>query len=217
MKDFFAEYKAFLYSTLVTTIILGSFLLLYTKADLHLAVNSRNSIFFDYFFKYLTHVGDALLTYILVVILLFEKYRTALFLLVANLIETIFVQGIKNLVSTMRPKRYFEEFFPDTQLHIIPDVKMHSYMSFPSGHSATAFVLFFFLAIWLAKGKPLLQVLFFVVALITAFSRVYLSQHFFVDIWAGMLFGVFSTILAYKWIMGIKSEKLDGKLSFKKK
>jgi len=216
MKHFFQDNKTFIISSLTGILVLSYFLMFYSKTELHIAVNEQHTPYFDFFFKYLTHLGDALVTYILVVILLFEKYRLALLLMVSNLIETVFVQGIKNSFTSYRPKKYFEEFVPDYTLYLVPDVKVHSYMSFPSGHTATAIVMFFFLAIWLANGKPLVQVLFFLVAFVTAFSRVYLSQHFFIDVCAGIFFGLISVMLGYWWIMGIKSAKLDGKLSFKK-
>lgn len=42
--------------------------------------------------------------------------------------------------------------------------------------------------------------MWFVLALLAAYSRIYLSQHFFADVYAGSLIGVLTTILVYYWL-----------------
>ena len=79
-------------------------------------------------------------------------------------------------------------------LHFIDGVNLHSNFSFPSGHSTAAFSTFFFLA--LIARKPILQVMLFSVGLLVAFSRVYISQHFFEDIYVGGIIGASFTFLA---------------------
>jgi membrane-associated phospholipid phosphatase len=63
-----------------------------------------------------------------------------------------------------------------------------SKFSFPSGHTATAFSMFFLLAlIYNKKGVGLVCCL---LAIIAGFSRMYLLQHFLLDVLAGSILGV---------------------------
>ena len=64
--------------------------------------------------------------------------------------------------------------------------------SFPSGHTITAFA--FFMALTFFTKNRLWQVLCFVLALLVGFSRIYLQQHFAIDVLVGSLVGVLVTI-----------------------
>lgn len=68
--------------------------------------------------------------------------------------------------------------------------------SFPSGHSATAMVLYGLLAYWLIRGQHRTKnwVMIGVVAVgligIVGFSRIYLGVHFLSDVLGGYLLGI---------------------------
>lgn len=83
-------------------------------------------------------------------------------------------------------------------VHVVEGVEMNHYLSFPSGHSTAAFTLFFSLALINLNKK--LGVLYFVLAFIAAYSRIYLSQHFPEDILAGSLIGVSTTLLVFAFL-----------------
>ena len=61
-------------------------------------------------------------------------------------------------------------------LHLVEGIDLHSVNSFPSGHSASAFALFLCLTI-IIKNKAL-QPIFFTIACLVAYSRVYLRNTF---------------------------------------
>jgi membrane-associated phospholipid phosphatase len=86
-------------------------------------------------------------------------------------------------------------------LHRVEGVSIHSLHSFPSGHTQTAFLIFTFLALF-CKRTAMAYVLIFTAALVSL-SRVYLLQHFFVDIWIGSIIGygflVFILLAFYKY------------------
>jgi membrane-associated phospholipid phosphatase len=88
--------------------------------------------------------------------------------------------------------------------HQVPGVELHLLHSFPSGHATTAFALFFLLA--LINQNKGLQIFFLIAALIAAFSRVYLSQHFLSDVLAGSAIGMFSASIIF-----LLMNKLSGK------
>lgn len=180
------------------------------QADLHLllttrytsALNSSALAWNDLFFKYITELGSSV-PFIIIGGLLFYKVGDALFLLVAQLFTAAFVFPIKQLVSAPRPSLFFHTHFPDVVLHQVDGVTLHQIYSFPSGHTATVFSLMLGLTLIFQK-QSWLSVCFFVLAVLTAYSRIYLSQHFAEDVLLGSFIGVVMTLVAY-WLYQRKS------------
>ncbi len=135
------------------------------------------------------------------IILLAVNYRFAFIIGVSNLISAIITQTLKQTIfaDVVRPKKFFEGIH---DLYLIPGVDNYLYNSFPSGHSTCAFSLYFALSL-IVKNKTL-KLFFFVLALLIGYSRIYLSQHFFADVYSGSLIGVITTIIVYYFIQ--KSE-----------
>ncbi len=186
MKSFF-KVNAFVLSVYLVLFVTGVFLVIsYSKADLHLIINQWHTVFFDIFFKYVTFLGNGWMVLILFLVFLLIKIRYAVIFLTGNFLITLLVQVTKHFIfpHALRPVAYFKGVHV---LHLIPDVAMYSYNSFPSGHAATAFGIFVML-ISITKNRTL-KFLWLVIALLTAYSRIYLSQHFMVDILAGSLTG----------------------------
>lgn len=170
-------------------------LLAVPKGDLHLLLNGFHNGFYDVFFRYLTLMGDGLVICSVGLVLLFFSLRNSLFIISAYLGTGFLVQVLKRLVfpSVMRPVKFFQDA---ATLHLVDGVKMLTYRSFPSGHAASAFA--FFLCVAMISKNHSVKFLCFLLALLTAFSRVYLSQHFLVDIYAGSVIGVLGTIILYR-------------------
>jgi len=188
MKKYSAFYIPYLLFVLTLIVLIGS----NEKANLHLWMISFNSPAADVFFRYYTFVGDWI-PYAVVGGLLFYRYRMALFVLVSQLATGLISIIIKQTWNEPRPILYFKENFPDIQLHQILGEHMHSSHSFPSGHTITAFA--FFLALAFFTKRPAIHFLYFLLAVLVGYSRVYLSQHFAIDVLAGSFVGVSVTIL----------------------
>ncbi|MBI5326109.1 MAG: phosphatase PAP2 family protein [Ignavibacteriae bacterium] len=191
---FFSFYSAFL--------IFGLYpLILMKKGDFLLWVNSMNNPTLDFFFKYITFFGDGI-SYIVIAILLllFLNGRYFLIAISGYAVSGIAAQIIKRIAGTPRPKLYFgnSEF-----LHYVPGVDILIYNSFPSGHSASAFSLFLLLSIITHNKK--IGIFYFFIALLVALSRIYLLQHFFIDVYFGSIVGVVFTIICYFLILKIDS------------
>jgi membrane-associated phospholipid phosphatase len=136
----------------------------------------------------LTNVGDGLFLLLFVVfVFLFKSKKLAILLLIAFLLSSGLVQFLKHLVfeNHMRPMYVFQHV---KGFYQIKDFHYHMSQSFPSGHSTSSFVLFTFIAMNFAKTWST-QILFFIGALFFAFTRVYLSQHYFEDLFAGAMIG----------------------------
>lgn len=204
MEKIFKENRFFLIPYFLFLIFCFSVLLIFTKPALHIILNQANSAFFDSFFKYATHFGDGLVIPVLFVVLLGINYRSAFVFLSASLSTSLIINLFKKVIlgDVYRPSKYFElyETYP---LHFVDGVELHSLQSFPSGHTGTAFNVFFMLALVL-KNKYL-KLLSFLCAAIVGYSRVYLSQHFLIDVVVGSITGVLFIFIFQYWFD--KSEK----------
>lgn len=169
--------------------------LLFSKEEIFIFINSNYHSIADYFFLYLTHIGDGLFFIGIILLLSAFSFRKALIALGCFISSSLLSQLLKKLVfaDALRPVAFFKQ--ASVPLHVIDGLTLHSYNSFPSGHATTAFSVFCLLSI-LVKNKQMGYV-WFVLALLAAYSRVYLSQHFFGDVYAGSIIGVLCTILVY--------------------
>lgn len=211
MKELILKNRWFLLPYSVFLLICAVLLLSFSKPDLHILLNKAHSPFFDVFFKHVTHLGDGMVIAILAVIFLFVKYRYFFAFLLGSLSAALVVNLFKKVVFTemYRPAKYFE-LFETYKLHLVEGVNQHSLQSFPSGHTAAAFSVFMMLAL-ISKNNTAKLFLFFG-AVIVAYSRVYISQHFIVDITAGSILAVLFMAFAFFWVEKWKTPWLNNSL-----
>lgn len=194
----------FLVPTLVLALVLGIALLITPKAELHLALCQPHTTGLDTIIPIITNLVDWL-PYLCVILLLFYRVGWATFLASNLLLSTVIVQPIKHIVCAPRPLTWFAENMPDVTLPLVEGVRMNHWLSFPSGHTTTFFVLFYSLSIILCAenvtGKMILSFLCFLCASFGAYTRIYLSQHFALDIFAGILIALFSTLSLYFFLV----------------
>ena len=189
----------------LSLVIIGLvFIPIYSKGELELTINQFHHPFFDSIFSLVTHLGDGIILVIPLVILLFYKSCHFVLLTLASAFHLGLVHVGKKWLFQGMPRP--AEFFKDIPFHEVPGVTLHHWGSFPSGHTATAFMLASFFYLVLPK-KFRLHSLLMGIAFSVGFSRVYLMQHFFVDIWAGALIGLFSTGLAYLIVLKIFAKR----------
>lgn len=190
--------KPYFFILLIIYWILGGFLMLsFSKKEIHLALNEIHTPFGDAIFPWLTHLGEEWVYILMAVVFIYKKkYRALLATCIVVLLQTIVVQGIKHLVfpDQPRPKTFFEGI---AKLNFVEGIDVHGYLSFPSGHTATAFSAFC-LVIFFHK-HPLWQWMAFIACLSVAMSRMYLQQHFFLDTYMGSFIGVICALLGYYW------------------
>lgn len=166
------------------------------KAAVHLALNASHLPWLDTFMRYYTKMGEWV-PYVVVLGLLFYKAGWSLFLLTDLAIGGLIVQQLKYLFSTPRPLRYFADNYPDVTLPLVDGVKMGEWYSMPSGHTVSLFALFLTLSIIVCQHKSDYgwQLLFFLLAILGAYSRIYLSMHFVEDLFGGALFATIFTFI----------------------
>lgn len=159
---------------------------IFNKEVLHLTINKYNSLFFDYFFKYTTFLGDGVLFGVLVVVFYFVKKRMSLVFAIAGILTLLITHLFKKILFAGIPRP--AGHFGIENLHIVKGVKMAFSNSFPSGHTTTAFAIFTILCLYYSKCKS--QYVWVSLAIIAGLSRVYLSQHFWIDIFVGSFIGI---------------------------
>lgn len=163
------------------------------KENFFLLLNFDGGIIADYFFKYITYVGDGLV-WLPVCIYLWIKHRTYFLTAVLSFsFSTIIAQFFKYIILPVEPRPTLA-IRNTTLIHTIQNVRLHDIGSFPSGHTATAFtVMFLFASIIEHKW---LRLFLLILACCVAYSRIYLAQHFPLDIAGGIMTAIIATTVA---------------------
>ncbi|RCH56542.1 hypothetical protein DJ568_01400 [Mucilaginibacter hurinus] len=171
--------------------------LLFTREEIYFTVNSYYTRAADQFFRYFTNFGDGLLTVTIAVVLaLFYNYRKAFLLITSYGVTSILAQILKHFFDAPRPKLFFADEL--TRIHFVDDMFVPSLHSFPSGHSVTAFSTAVVLTYFCRQRAW--GLVFLVIAVVTGYSRMYLSAHFFEDVVAGSIIGVIVTAFWLSWL-----------------
>jgi len=178
------------------------------KEDIFMRVNAWNSPFMDQLFRGWTYLGEGWVVAVLVLGLLLIKIRMGLTILSAFALSGLLAQFFKRVVfgRTPRPVKFLELEAIDFDIHLVEGVRILHWYSFPSGHTATAFGVFFGLSLFL-KGPWKWPAL--LMALGVGYSRMYLSLHFLGDVCLGMALGMGSGFLAWHWLKRLKPAWAD--------
>ncbi|MGN0236400.1 MAG: phosphatase PAP2 family protein [Paludibacteraceae bacterium] len=174
------------------------------KGELHLSLClfECHTPLSDTFFRYYTQVGEWV-PYVVCFLLLFYRLGWATFTTSCVLLSGAVTQVLKRIVDAPRPLTWFAANYPNVQLPLADGVEMSRYFSFPSGHTTTFFAFFFALSIIVCQSDSrkaqcsVVQTLFFLLAALGGYSRIYLSQHFAADILGGIGIGLLITGLLY--------------------
>ena len=157
------------------------------------ALQTMHNPVLDTLMSAITRLGDAGIIWILLCVVLLILPRTrksGAILMAALLVDLVVCNGIlKPLVHRIRP------FDVKTGIELL--VKQPTDYSFPSGHTAASFTSV--MALYLA-GEKKLWISALVLAVLIAFSRLYLYVHYPTDVLGGMIIGVISGALGH-WLV----------------
>ena len=195
MGKILRENKIFFLLCLTWFVVAGVYLLIFDKGVFSLWMNKNHSPAADTFFRYATWLGDGYTVGIACLFLFFVKLRYGIITSLVSFTSAFLISLLKDFYNEARPSLYFQ----GQEIHFVEGLKLYQWHSFPSGHTAAAFTLFCLFAIFV-KNKSY-GYLFFGLALLVAFSRVYLMQHCLVDVYFGSLFGLIFTLVLYQLIM----------------
>jgi len=185
-------------------VALGLALLLIPQGELHLLMCDRHTPARDIFYRYYTQVAEWFPYVVCIAMLLFSRIGNGVFASAAMILSALSTQLLKHIINAPRPVKWFELYMADTQLPLVEGVRMNYWFSFPSGHTTSFFALAFVLCILLTRSpripryaRGILQIGLFALAALGGYSRIYLSQHFARDVFAGILVGTLITMLCY--------------------
>lgn len=184
----FITYKVYFLITFLF-ILFGLLALLFLKhGESVIAVNQCHNSYLDIFFTFITRLGEitGYLMSVLILVFISVDLRKKYFL-------TLTMSALLSLGITQSCKHYLfkndhrPSYFYDN-LHAIENENQHKNNSFPSGHTTAAFTFATVIAfscrkIWVQITTPIL-------ALLVAYSRLYLGQHFLIDIVVGGILGL---------------------------
>lgn len=171
----------------------------YTNNEGVIMVNSTWTDIQDLFFIYSTYLGEGYIPLVVIVsIALFFSIKNGIIALSSFVFTALVTQFLKQVIfpDAMRPFIELWNEFKYGELHMaLGEEFMKKGNSFPSGHTTSAFSLFVILTLF--SKRPFYGVVFGLLAVSAAYSRVYLGQHFFEDIFLGSIIGVLGTLFVY--------------------
>jgi len=209
VKVLFKKNLSFLLPYFLFLLIGAVIIFVNSKAETHLAFNSFHNSFLDVINTYTTYLGDGVTAALLILMMLGVKYRYFVILGVSNVVSALIAQVLKHFVfnDIVRPKKFFEGI---QDLYFVPGIENHMFNSFPSGHTTCAFSLYFSFA--LLVEKKMYKFLFLLLGFFTAYSRIYLSQHFFEDVYAGSIIGVTTSFFVFYFVQRKERPLLENSL-----
>jgi len=213
-RSFIKQNAVFLSLSLILVLVLGLALLWVPKGELHLLLCDRHTPARDIFYRYYTTLAEWFPYLVCAALLIFGRLGDGVFASAAMLLSALTTQLFKHIINAPRPLTWFSENMPDIQLPLVEGVKMNLWFSFPSGHTTSFFALAFVVCILITRQPRLprtpsilVQLLLFFAATLGAYSRIYLSQHFTADVFAGVLVGVLISIVCYVVFSRFKDQK----------
>lgn len=218
MKEisFFDSVKRTCYSARWFFLLVGIFwfaaglsCMLFEKKEIHLYMNQYHSDWLDFTFRYITFLGDGWMAVLLAIsFVLFDKKKHALGFGFSFVFSALLVQFLKRFVFEHLGRPY--AVMPEL-ISPIEGVVFHQDHSFPSGHTTMAFMM----AIYVMLRFRFSAVWMFCFAFFAAVSRVYLSQHFLIDILAGSFIGVIFSLFGFTYITTyLKKDSWQQRLHF---
>lgn len=171
----------------------------YRRGWLFESLNEWHSPILDTWFTAITWLGDTTFAVLILLILYyFKSYKWLYAFFLGFILHVVFVHIFKQWLAHgfERPFLFYQQIGLEQSFHWIDGVPIRKLNSFPSGHTATAF----FFASFLSLLNKRMVYIWLSLAFMVGISRVYIGQHWFIDIYVGMLFGLWSTILCFYWV-----------------
>ncbi len=146
---------------------------------------------FNSIFKYLSLCGEVWAFLLFGIAALFWRPRYALIIALVGLLSMPLMYLLKDAIGVDRPITYFEKKAALNNVVLVPSLDLNrGQTSFPSGHTMAAFALYSLLTLMVGRKYAPLGVVFALLAVLVGISRIFLVQHFLIDVLAGAVLGL---------------------------
>jgi len=191
----------FIGGTLLFLVLSGAMIATSNQGDTLVAINKLRTPAWDVFFKIGTHFAEPIAYAGVLLTVSAFSYRKALFVIFSGAMAGIFAGTLKAIFAQARPMRWFFDNYEGiwhSLNHFEEEWRSwDAASSFPSGHATSAFALYGFLAFCAQRNKLSVSALCLALAVMVAFSRMYLLYHFLRDVTVGAFLGLCIAALVY--------------------
>jgi len=170
------------------------------KSSLHYTLNAFHHPIADVIFKNITHIGGVSSAFLALVFLFFVNRSAMIELIIALAFSIGVTASIKFIIApnSVRP------VYALKNLRTVPGVTNTEKNSFPSGHTTYIFCIAASFAARIRKTP--LGFVIGAIAVAVAFSRIYLSQHYVIDVIVGGFIGIIGGLLG-RYFMHVNPPK----------
>ncbi len=192
-------------------ILLFLFVISWTKnIPIFRVINGHHTHLFDNIFLLITSLGDGLIVCLILSLLYFRHPVWAIIGILGYAFSGILVVILKEIFSLPRPLAIL------TNVHVPgPAYKANS---FPSGHSASAWILGIVISDYLLEiGKKWLSKIAIIIGIAVGYSRVYIGVHFPSDVLGGFILGELTYIFLLNRHMALYRRIKDTPFFYSKK
>jgi membrane-associated phospholipid phosphatase len=170
--------------------------ILIKQSETLLMINGNNSKILDQLMYHITRLPELFMIIFVIVLAAFHERKVFLSTIIAMSICGLSIVIFKQIIFSdfERPLAWLSS--NNINYHKVDGIKLHSNGSFPSGHTMSAFCALA-IAGFISKNG-IVQFLLFLLACASAYSRVYVAQHYLMDVYAGALIGYFYALLFYQ-------------------
>ena len=196
MKQLLLNKRVSFFCHLILAIGVLPFIILFKKSESLLWINAHNNDILDHLMYHITRLPELFLIVFIIVLSAFFERKTFISVVLAMSLCGISIVLFKQIIFAdfERPFAWLSQ--NKINYHQVEGIRLHSNGSFPSGHTMSAFCALA-LAGFISKNG-FVQFFVFILACASAYSRVYVAQHYLVDVYAGALIGYFYALLFYQ-------------------
>ncbi|WP_316734638.1 phosphatase PAP2 family protein [Pedobacter aquatilis] len=194
--------RLYFFSLLMILTCATIFLFSTEKVNGFILLNIYHTKILDVFFNIVTNLGDGILSLLLgIVLIVLRKKKKASCLLLAYASSSLIAQIAKRIFNLPRPRLLLEQL-NIAYANFVTGVTLHDHHSFPSGHTTSAFAMATVLVLVFKKNK--ISTACILLAIVVGYSRIYLAQHFLLDVLAGAILGTTCALLSYHQVYDLK-------------
>lgn len=193
MLQFIQLHRNYLVPYLVLVFLTLLMLIFIPKGEEVLWLNQFYNPLLSNLFVWFTRLGEEIVAIAIGIgILMFMPYRYVFGYIIATLALSLIIYVFKHYIysDALRPVVLLKEY----PLQLVKELHINTRFSFPSGHTATAFAVFSYVAFSVKNKYKFFLIIF---PFLAGLSRIYLVQHFLIDVVAGSVLGVFIASIAY--------------------